>query len=235
MFVNRRSKKFIKTLLNDPNIVDEIDAGNWDKVYDYFLQFLDRECKKRYIRVLEIQADLTRFLLDSGINPLEGQDYMPGFTFYGEFKLEDIPEIPSSIKEIKPFAYSELVTHKPMELRIPGTVKKIGGNAINSCKEITKIIIEDGVKELDGFIIANCENIEYIELPNSLKKIGLLVDPEYYPSYRKTVIKFNGSASKFKHMVQAEMLKHRYLDDSDLLKHFRKLHVIDKNNERIEL
>ena len=130
----------------DSIAADEIDAGNWDKVYDYFLQFLDQECKKRYIRVLEIQADLTRFLLDSGINPLEGQDYMPGFTFYGEFKLEDIPEIPSSIKEIKPFAYSELVTHKPMELRIPGTVKKIGGNAINSCKEITKIIIEDGVK-----------------------------------------------------------------------------------------
>ena len=36
MFVNRRSKKFIKTLLNDPNIVDEIDAENWDKVYNYF-------------------------------------------------------------------------------------------------------------------------------------------------------------------------------------------------------
>ena len=70
MFVNRRSKKFIKTLLNDPNIVDEIDSENWDKVYNYFLQFLDQECEKRYIRTLEIQADLTRFLLDSGINPL---------------------------------------------------------------------------------------------------------------------------------------------------------------------
>ena len=231
MFVNRRSKKFIKTLLNDPNIVDEIDAENWDKVYDYFLQFLDRECNKRYIRVLEIQADLTIFLLDSGINPLEGQDYMPGFTFYGEFKLEDIPEIPSSIKEIKPFAYSELVTHKPMELRIPGTVKKIGGNAINSCKEITKIIIEDGVKVLDGHVIAYCDNLEYIELPNSLKEIGYLVDTEH--SYNKAVIKFNGSASKFKNILRAEMIKNRYF--GDLFKHFRKLHVIDKNNNQIKL
>ena len=232
MFVNRRSKKFIKTLLNDPNIVDEIDSENWDKVYNYFLQFLDRECEKRYIRTLEIQADLTRFLLDSGINPLEGRDHIPGFTFYGEFKLDDIPEIPSSIKVIDPSAYQELVTNEPMELRVPGTVKKIGGNAINACNDITKIIIEDGVKELDGFVIADCENIKYIELPNSLKKIGYLVDIENR-YYRKTVIKFNGSASKFKHTLQTEMLKNMYT--GDLFKHFRKLHVIDKNGERIEL
>ena len=49
------------------------------------------------------------------------------------------------------------------------------------------------------------------------------------------MIKFNGSASKFKHMLQAEMLKNWYDDDLDLLKHFRKLHVIDKNNNRIKL
>ena len=232
MLINSKSKEYLTKLLDDPNMEKEIDSENWDKVYKYFLHMINRE-QLALTDKFEIHSDLTRFLLDSGINPLEGQDYMPGFTFYGEFKLEDIPEIPSSIKEIKPFAYSELVTHKPMELRIPGTVKKIGGNAINACKEITKIIIEDGVKELDGFVIANCENIEYIELPNSLKKIGYLVDPEYYPSYKKTVIKFNGSASKFKLMIQAEMLKYMSIH-GDLLKHFRKLHVIDKNNERIK-
>ena len=231
MFVNRRSKKFIKTLLNDPNIADEIDAGNWDKVYDYFLQFLDRECKKRYIRVLEIQADLTRFLLDSGIDPLEGQDYMPGFTFYGEFKLEDIPEIPSSIKAIDPYAYFELVTNKPMELRIPGTVKAIGMCAITVCNDITKIIIEDGVEGIDHHAIHRCDNLEYIELPNSLKKIGYLVDTEENPRYRKTVIKFNGSADEFRNLLQAEVIRYRV----DIFGHFRKLHVIDKNNERIEL
>ena len=232
MFVNRRSKKFIKTLLNDPNIVDEIDAGNWDKVYDYFLQFLDRECKKRYIRVLEIQADLTRFLLDSGINPLEGQDYMPGFTFYGEFKLEDIPEIPSSIKAIDSYAYYELVTKKPMELRIPGTVKEIGICAITVCNDITKIIIEDGVEGIDHHAIHRCDNLEYIELPNSLKRIGYLVDTEENPRYRKTVIKFNGSADEFRNLLRAEVTRNMYID---LFGHFGKLHVIDKNNERIEL
>ena len=199
MLVNKKSKKYITKLLNDDNIVDAIDAEDWDKVYKYFLQFLDQECEKHYINTLEIQADLTRFLLESGINPLEGRDYMPGYTFYGVFKLEDIPEIPSSIKEIKPYAYQKLVTNKPMELRIPGTVKTVGVSAINACNDITKIIIEDGVKELDGFVIAHCENIEYIELPKSLKKIGYLVDTE--SSYKKTVIKFNGSAGEFKNLL----------------------------------
>ena len=119
-----------------------------------------------------------------------------------------------------------------MELRIPGTVKTIGLCAINACDDITKIIIEDGVKVLDGHVIAYCDNLEYIELPNSLKKIGYLVDTEENPRYRKTVIKFNGSADEFGNLLQAEVTRNRYID---LFEHFRKLHVIDKNNERIEL
>ena len=231
MFANKKSKKYIKLLLNDLNIVDAIDAEDWDKVYKYFIDFLDQECEKHYINTLEIQADLTRFLLESGINPLEGRDHIPSYTFYGECKLEEIQEIPSSIKKIDSYAYQELVTHKPMELRIPGTVKTIGLCAINACDDITKIIIEDGVKVLDGHVIAYCDNLEYIELPNSLKEIGYLVDTEH--SYNKTVIKFNGSASKFKNILRAEMVKNRYF--GDLFKHFRKLHVIDKNNNQIKL
>ena len=153
MFANKKSKKYIKMLLNDDNIVDAIDAEDWGKVYKYFTDFLEQECEKHYIKTLEIQADLTRFLLDSGINPLDGQDHMPGYTFYGEYDFEEFPEIPSSIKKIDPYAYSEVVTHKSMELWIPGTVKTIGVCAINACDTINKIIIEDGVEEIDHHAI----------------------------------------------------------------------------------
>ena len=233
MFVNRESKKYIEMLLDDDNIVYEIDAKNWDKVYKYFTDFLEQECENHhYIDESEITADLTRLLLDSGINPLEGRNHIPGFTFYGKFKLKDIPEIPSSIKAIDSYAYYELVTKKPMELRIPGTVKEIGICAITVCNDITKIIIEDGVEGIDHHAIHRCDNLEYIELPNSLKKIGYLVDTEENPRYRKTVIKFNGSADEFRNLLRAEVTRNRYID---LFGHFGKLHVIDKNNERIEL
>ena len=231
MFVNKKSKKYIKKLLNDPNIIYAIDAENWNKVYKYFTDFLEQECEKHYINESEITADLTRFLLDSGINPLESWNSIPGFTFYGEFKLEDIPEIPSSIKAIDPYAYYELVTNEPMELRIPGTVKAIGMCAITVCNDITKIIIEDGVEGIDHHAIHRCDNLEYIELPNSLKKIGYLVDTEENPRYKKTVIKFNGSADEFRNLLQAEVAR---LHRADLFGHFRKLHIIDKNNEQID-
>ena len=120
-----------------------------------------------------------------------------------------------------------------MELRIPGTVKTIGICAINACDDITKIIIEDGVEEIDHHAIEWCDNLKYIELPNSLKKIGYLVDTEENPRYRKTVIKFNGSASKFRNLLRAEAIRNRY--GTDIFKHYRKLHIIDKNDERIKL
>ena len=119
-----------------------------------------------------------------------------------------------------------------MELRIPGTVKAIGMCAITVCNDITKIIIEDGVEGIDHHAIHRCDNLEYIELPNSLKRIGYLVDTEENPRYRKTVIKFNGSADEFRNLLQAEVAR---LHRADLFGHFRKLHIIDKNNEQIDL
>ena len=71
MIDNKKNKKYIKKSLNDPNIIYAIDAENWNKVYKYFTDFLEQECEKHYINESEITADLTRFLLDSGINPLE--------------------------------------------------------------------------------------------------------------------------------------------------------------------
>ena len=118
-----------------------------------------------------------------------------------------------------------------MELRIPGTVKAIGMCAITVCNDITKIIIEDGVEGIDHHAIHRCDNLEYIELPNSLKRIGYLVDTEENPRYRKTVIKFNGSADEFGNLLQAEVMMYR----ADIFGHFRKLNVIDKNNNRIKL
>ena len=224
MLVNSKSKEYLTKLLDDPNMEKEIDSENWDKVYKYFLHMFKGSplsVEERF----EIYSDLTRFLLESGINPLVGQDHISGFTFYGEYDLGELPAIPSSIKNINSKAYTEVVTHEPMELTIPGTVETVDTYAFSECNDLTKLIVEDGVKEIESFAILDCKNINYIELPNSLTKLGYIVSAMDRSDLNNIVIKFNGSADEFIKLV----------DFSNSTNYFSRIHVIDKNDERIVL
>ena len=224
MLVNSKSKEYLTKLLDDPNMEKEIDSENWDKVYKYFLHMFKGSplsVEERF----EIYSDLTRFLLESGINPLVGQDHISGFTFYGEYDLGELPAIPSSIKNINSKAYTEVVTHEPMELTIPGTVETVDTYAFSECNDLTKLIVEDGVKEIESFAILDCKNINYIELPNSLTKLGYIVSAMDRSDLNNIVIKFNGSADEFIKLV----------DFSNSTNYFSRIQVIDKNDERIVL
>ena len=224
MLVNSKSKEYLTKLLDDPNMEKEIDSENWDKVYKYFLHMFKGSplsVEERF----EIYSDLTRFLLESGINPLVGQDHISGFTFYGEYDLGELPAIPSSIKNINSKAYTEVVTHEPMELTIPGTVETVDTYAFSECNDLTKLIVEDGVKEIESFAILDCKNINYIELPNSLTKLGYIVSAMDRSDLNNIVIKFNGSADEFIKLVNF----------SNSTNYFSRIHVIDKNDERIVL
>ena len=224
MLVNSKSKEYLTKLLDDSNMEKEIDSENWDKVYKYFLHMFKGSplsVEERF----EIYSDLTRFLLESGINPLVGQDHISGFTFYGEYDLGELPAIPSSIKNINSKAYTEVVTHEPMELTIPGTVETVDTYAFSECNDLTKLIVEDGVKEIESFAILDCKNINYIELPNSLTKLGYIVSAMDRSDLNNIVIKFNGSADEFIKLVNF----------SNSMNYFSRIHVIDKNDERIVL
>ena len=224
MLVNSKSKEYLTKLLDDPSMEKEIDSENWDKVYKYFLHMFKGSplsVEERF----EIYSDLTRFLLESGINPLVGQDHISGFTFYGEYDLGELPAIPSSIKNINSKAYTEVVTHEPMELTIPGTVETVDTYAFSECNDLTKLIVEDGVKEIESFAILDCKNINYIELPNSLTKLGYIVSAMDRSDLNNIVVKFNGSADEFIKLVNF----------SNSMNYFSRIHVIDKNDERIVL
>ena len=154
-----------------------------------------------------------------------GQDHISGFTFYGEYDLEELPVIPSSIKKINSKAYTEVVTHEPMEITIPGTVETVDTYAFSECNDLTKLIIEDGVKEIESFAVLDCKNLKYIELPNSLKRLGYIVSAMDRSDLNNIVVKFNGSADEFIKLV----------DFSNSTNYFSRVHVLDKNDERIVL
>ena len=224
MLINSKSKEYLTKLLDDPNMEKEIDSENWDKVYKYFLHMFKGSplsVEERF----KIYSDLTRFLLESGINPLVGQDHISGYTFYGEYDLEELPAIPSSIKTINSKAYTEVVTHEPMEITIPGTVETVDIYAFSECNDLTKLIFEDGVKEIGSFAIFDCKNLKYIELPNSLTVLGYIVSATDRSDLDNVVVKFNGSADEFIKLV----------DFSNSMNYFSRIHVIDNNDERIVL
>lgn len=234
MFVDKKSKKYLTKLLDDTNILDAIDSKNWDTVYEYFLHLL-REDPSFHGDEFIVRSDLTRLLLESGVNPLAGRKHISGYTFYGKYNLEDIPAIPNSVEELDSAAYIEVVTHEPMELIIPGSVEVIGINAIMECNDITRVIIEDGVKEIKQYAIAFCENLEYVEIPNSLTELGYLIEVRNKSSsyeYDKIVIKFNGSSDEFIDLLQAQVSSNLYWH---IFEYFRKFKVLDKNNNRIRL
>ena len=112
-----------------------------------------------------------------------------------------------------------------MELTIPGTVEIIDTYAFSECNDLTKLIVEDGVKEIESFAILDCKNINYIELPNSLKRLRYIVSAMDRSDLNNIVIKFNGSADEFIKLV----------DFSNSTNYFSRIHVLDKNDERIVL
>ena len=220
MLINPKSKEFISNLLDNPMAADAIDAGDWDKVFKYYFQSL-ASADLSVTHKSEIYSDLVRFLLESDVNPLEGRTKIPGFTFYKDYDINEIPEIPSSIKVISSNAYCEVSTGDPMILRIPGTVEMIDFYAVEDCNDITEIIIEDGVQEIKAHAFVNCNNLKYIELPKSLKSIGYFVYLDN-KQYKDITVKFMGSADEFLQIVKAPNYTY-----------FNKFNFIDENNEPV--
>ena len=95
----------------------------------------------------------------------------------------------------------------------------------SECNDLTKLIVEDGVKEIESFAILDCKNINYIELPNSLTKLDYIVSAIDRSDLNNIVIKFNGSADEFIKLVNF----------SNSMNYFSRIHVLDKNDERIVL
>ena len=88
-------------------------------------------------------------------------------------KQEAIIVIESKIKgktvvEIKDYAFSE--THI-REVTIPSSVKRIGEAAFSS-SGLEKVILNEGLVEIDDYAFLHCHSLNEIEFPSTLRKIG---------------------------------------------------------------
>ena len=58
------------------------------------------------------------------------------------------------------------------EIRIPGSILRIGENAFRYCSALTKAILEEGTAETGGEVFRDCEKLKQLDLPASLTTIG---------------------------------------------------------------
>ena len=58
------------------------------------------------------------------------------------------------------------------ELKIPASVEKVGEYAFAECKNLAKVIFEDGTFEINFSAFRDCASLTSVTLPDTLKSIG---------------------------------------------------------------
>ena len=112
--------------------------------------------------------------------------------FLGFEKIEKII-LPSSIKEIKEFAFYACFSLKEIAIpegiveigqgafagcsalesfTFPSTVKKIGKAAFRDCDSLQSINIPEGVTTMGEEVFEGCEKLEKVIIPSSVEKVG---------------------------------------------------------------
>ena len=77
--------------------------------------------------------------------------------------------LPDTLEEIEGNAFSWSAVE---EVVIPGSVRKIRINAFASVKGLRRVVIKEGVKEIENLAFHNNSRLTEVSLPQSLEKIG---------------------------------------------------------------
>ncbi len=89
--------------------------------------------------------------------------------FQGNKVVESIT-IPSSVKEIKSWAFDKCTSLK--QVKIPSSVTKIGQNSFFGCDSLKEIIIPSSVTAIESRTFGSCYLLRKVTLPKNLKIIG---------------------------------------------------------------
>lgn len=77
--------------------------------------------------------------------------------------------IPEGVEEIESYAFSFCSSIETVLL--PGSLKKIGHCAFDSCAKLRYVEINDGIRDLDDFIFGECKELTDVYLPDTIGHI----------------------------------------------------------------
>ncbi len=97
------------------------------------------------------------------------------------------------------------------EIKIPGSVRSIGGSAFSGCVNLTEIKIPDGVTYIDNGAFKNCKMLANITLPDTISKISRVAfeNTAYYNNQSNWT---NGVLYVGKYLIEAkpDLVKGKY-------------------------
>lgn len=90
------------------------------------------------------------------------------------------------------------------EIHVPGTVKTIGDSAFESCTQLKKVVLSEGVEQLGSKAFEKCSKLESLVLPVTMKKLGNSSLPgiEYNESL---IIQYNGTEEQLDKLLATEL------------------------------
>ncbi len=190
MEITQEQKQAIKDFIEDPDVANDIQAGNWDKVYKKFWDVkLPRDN-----RGISRPAYLTEILLQAGI------DFLPGLTIgSGYFQQTSIKEFvwPDDLKvenwsssifsgckdlvkadlskasfpsdELPSSIFRECTSLK--EVKLPKNLKKIDYNSFARCSALEQIDIPETVETISDGAFSDCTSLTSIKIPDNVKLV----------------------------------------------------------------
>lgn len=99
----------------------------------------------------------------------EGHQTLPDGIFQGTESLKTI-QLPGTLTEIGDSAFFKSGLE---EIVIPENVKTIGGGAFNSCVNLKKVTLSEGLESICNLSFARCEALESVVIPSSVKLLDM--------------------------------------------------------------
>lgn len=168
----------VSEFLKQEHVQEALKENNLNLVYDY----IDNSNNN---------SDLTDFLLDCDINPIDYMDFVPS----GCYRDVDISEIHihSGIESIDSVAFSRCENlHK---ITFDSGVKVIRLYAFSECVNLREVWLPDSVEEIRNYAFEHCPNLTKIRIPPTTTLIG--TDILYYSHKAVIVCKENSVAHKY--------------------------------------
>ena len=79
-------------------------------------------------------------------------------------------DLPDGVEYIEKYAFDSA---KLRSITVPGSVEIISKEAFNYCTELTDVILEEGVREIDLYAFRECNKLRHISIPNSIETVNL--------------------------------------------------------------
>lgn len=147
----------VKEFLEQPEIKELIAQNDLEAVYDRYYP-------------LDSRKDLSEYLVNLGINPLDYfEKLIPNSAFYACNSLRSLT-IPESVTTIGDDAFGFCKNLASITIRNGATM--IGKYAFSHCLSLTSIAIPDSVTTIGEYAFLRCEKLPSITIPTSVTTIG---------------------------------------------------------------